>query len=99
MANFDNVTAFLNRLNDSSSPMTFTDSMAFIDTLYALTPTAFQCGNANNAAGENTGSCKIFSFGLLHQLNEPQTLRSFGVVDDLLVKFTEAAQGLWFVEF
>jgi len=32
----------------------------------------------DNAAGENEGSCKIFSFAQLQQLDETQTLNCFG---------------------
>ena len=31
-----------------------------------------------NTAGKNEGSCKIFAFALLHQLDKQQTLNLFG---------------------
>ncbi|MCL1066710.1 HopJ type III effector protein [Shewanella olleyana] len=52
--------------------------MAVIEANYSYTPSAFTNGAQNNAEGENAGSCKVFAFGTLHQLNEQQTLSLFG---------------------
>jgi hypothetical protein len=73
-----NLTQFLNQLNDPSSQVEFNDSIAFIDSFYHFTPTAFCNGNVENTAEQNHGSCKILSFGKIHQLGEQQTLRCFG---------------------
>jgi len=49
-----------------------------IDAHYTFTPTAFRNGNLQNNAGQNNGSCKIFAFGQLNELNETQVLACFG---------------------
>ena len=55
----------------------FQDFIAFIDENYHFIPTAFKNGNHYNQAGENSGSCKVFSFARLHGLNAAQTLAGF----------------------
>lgn len=69
---------FLQQLRDTPETIQFNDTMAVIDANYHFTPTAFQNGNQFNAAGENSGSCKLFSFAQLHQLSSAQTLHCFG---------------------
>ncbi|MEX1664818.1 HopJ type III effector protein [Zhongshania arctica] len=64
------------KLNQSAQP--FADVMAVIDQEYVFTPTAFTNGEQHSDAGSNNGSCKIFAFGLLHQLSEQATLNAFG---------------------
>ena len=56
----------------------FQDFIAFIDENYHFTPTAFKNGNHFNQAGENNGSCKVFAFAKLEQLNQEETLSLFG---------------------
>lgn len=56
----------------------FNDTIAVITENYIYTPTAFKNGNVENAAGQNEGSCKIFAFAKLNNLNENQTLSLFG---------------------
>jgi hypothetical protein len=69
---------FLQRLNDAPASIAFNDTIAIIDALYDFTPTAFSNGDLHSAAGQNSGSCKIFSFGKLHGLAPQQTLACFG---------------------
>nr|WP_264371791.1 HopJ type III effector protein [Shewanella donghaensis] len=52
--------------------------MALIEAHYEFTPNAFTNGKQVNVAGENSGSCKLFSFAHSHQLTQLQTLRLFG---------------------
>ncbi len=56
--------------------------MAIINQHYQYTPTTFSNGLGDNIvinkAGTNEGSCKIFAFAQLHQLNPAQTLNLFG---------------------
>jgi hypothetical protein len=40
-------------------------------------PTAFENGILHNAAGENSGSCKLFSFAEIQNLSEAATLSCF----------------------
>ncbi|AND64766.1 type III effector [Flavobacterium covae] len=58
--------------------ITFEEVIAHIDANYEFVPTLFKNGNQINQAGENNGSCKIFSFSLLHKLSKEQTLKLFG---------------------
>ena len=69
---------FFIQLSTEPESISFEQSIALIDALYDFTPVAFTNGELQNAVGENTGSCKILAFGLLHKLSEPQTLHLFG---------------------
>ncbi|MDM1764865.1 MULTISPECIES: HopJ type III effector protein [unclassified Acinetobacter] len=55
----------------------FSDVLAFIEAHYNHTPTAFQNGQQHNAATENQGSAKVFSFAKLNDLDQAQTLSLF----------------------
>lgn len=55
----------------------FADVLAFIEARYNYTPTAFQNGQQHNAATENQGSAKVFSFAKLNDLDQAQTLSLF----------------------
>ncbi|TCS36231.1 HopJ type III effector protein [Paucimonas lemoignei] len=81
-----NLDAFLQKLNDSPESIAFTDTMAAIEASYDFTPAAFTNGSLRNEAGQNSGSCKLFAFAQLNQLNEQQTLACFGAYyrDDVL---------------
>ena len=59
-------------------PVDFSTVMAVIDTEYDFSPTAFRNGDQLNEAGSNSGSCKIFAFAALHDLNQQATLNAFG---------------------
>jgi len=70
--------AFLQKLNNEPHAVEFTDTMAMIEALYEFTPTAFKNGDLENTAGQNNGSCKLFSFAKLQGLSQEQTLACFG---------------------
>lgn len=70
--------AFLTRLNTTPDQITFTDTIATVDANYDFTPTAFRNGELENAAGQNSGSCKLLSLAKLHNLSPEQTLQCFG---------------------
>lgn len=55
----------------------FADVISHIEARYTHTPTAFQNGQQHNAATENQGSAKVFSFAKLNDLNPEQTLSLF----------------------
>ena len=55
----------------------FADVIAYIESRYMHTPTAFKNGQQNNAATENQGSAKVFSFAQLNGLDQAQTLSLF----------------------
>lgn len=80
------LSSFLQRLDAAPGSVAFNDTMALIDSLYEFTPTAFTNGALVNDAGQNNGSCKLFSFALLHGLSPQQTLNCFGAYyrDDVL---------------
>ena len=69
---------FLSKLNSSPDTIEFNETMAVIDVNYNYTPTIFTNGTISNQAGENEGSCKLFAFAQLHNLNKLQTLACFG---------------------
>ncbi|MFZ5502922.1 MAG: HopJ type III effector protein [Pseudomonadota bacterium] len=69
---------FLKKLKTAPENATFEAAMAVIDAHYDFTPTAFRNGGSRNEAGQNNGSCKIFSFARLHALTAEQTLHCFG---------------------
>jgi len=72
------ITTFLEKLNTTPKSIEFTDTMAVIEENYLFSETQFFNGEQNNSAGQNSGSCKIFAFSLLHQLSVAQTLACFG---------------------
>lgn len=69
---------FLERIKHSPTTITFTETMGIIDANYAFVPTSFKNGELYNEEGQNSGSCKLFSFALLHGLTQEQTLQCFG---------------------
>jgi hypothetical protein len=69
---------FFDRLVNHPATISFADTMAVIEANYDFTPTAFTNGDTVNAADTNNGSCKIFAFGLLHDMSEAHTLACFG---------------------
>lgn len=80
------ISAFLKKLNEAPDSVAFADTMAAIDGNYQFTPAAFTNGALRNEAGQNSGSCKLFAFALIHELGEQQTLACFGAYyrDDVL---------------
>lgn len=66
------------KIQHSPASITFSEVIAHIDAHYDFTPTRFTNGTAVNEAGQNNGSCKIFSFAKLHGLTQDQTLALFG---------------------
>ena len=69
---------FLQTIKENPETIEFDQTIALIDETYKFVPTAFHNGDLVNEAGQNSGSCKIFAFGQLHNLSEQQTLACFG---------------------
>lgn len=69
---------FLHRLRTRPQSIEFPDTLALINRLYRYVPTGFRNDDLVNEAGRNTGSCKLFAFARLHDLDEPTTLALFG---------------------
>ncbi len=60
-----------------SGEATFSDVISFIEARFEHQPTAFKNGQQANAATENQGSAKVFSFAQLNGLNQADTLSLF----------------------
>jgi hypothetical protein len=75
------LTAFLEKIK-RHEPVSFDETIAVITENYDYQPTAFSNGlgahQVINEAGQNEGSCKIFAFAQLNQLDQQQTLHLFG---------------------
>ncbi|MCM4169655.1 hypothetical protein KCTC52924_02252 [Arenibacter antarcticus] len=69
---------FLIQLKNDPEGISFGDTIQLIDTSYHFEPTAFKNGPLSNEPGQNTGSCKVFSFALHHKLSKEETLACFG---------------------
>lgn len=81
-----NIEQLLDKLHNSPELIEFSEVMACIDENYDFHETAFTNGEQKNASGENSGSCKVFSFAQVHNLDAQQTLALFGQYyrDDVL---------------
>lgn len=77
-----NTEELISQLRNSPDSIAFSDVMATIQSEYHYTPCRFYNGidsdKLTNEAGTNEGSCKIFSFALLNNLNIDETLQCFG---------------------
>lgn len=60
------------------SKVEFSQVIEVIDNEFEFTPTRFKNGDVVNEANQNNGSCKIFSFANLMELDKEQTLACFG---------------------
>ena len=80
----------LQALAKSPATIDFNDVISAINEHYDYTPTPFTNGIGEhkivNEAGKNEGSCRIFYFAKLHNLDKEQTLACFGKYyrDDVL---------------
>ncbi|MCD0467428.1 HopJ type III effector protein [Flavobacterium sp. ENC] len=72
------IQAFLEKLKQTPTAIAFSETIATVEENYNFTPTAFQNGTQHNAAGENSGSCKVFAFAQLQNLTKDETLACFG---------------------
>lgn len=72
---------FLEKIAENSL-VDFADTIAVIAENYHYRPTTFRNGLGEdvlvNMAGTNEGSCKIFAFSQIHQLDKQATLNLFG---------------------
>jgi len=72
------IAQFIHQLTTNPKSISFTDTIAVIEENYNFTPTAFQNGNTHNAAGTNSGSCKLFAFAKAQNFTPEETLACFG---------------------
>lgn len=77
---------YIEKLTTQAETLDFSETLTVIDAYYQFTETAFDNGEQHNEAGQNSGSCKVFSFAQLNQLSEQQTLNMFAQYyrDDVL---------------
>ena len=71
------IETYIASLENGASAIDFALTLAVIDAHYCFAPTGFKNGNVVNRAGENSGSCKVFSFAQLHKLSKDMTLAMF----------------------
>ena len=78
----NSLNTLLEQIKSKPETAEFQDVIDTITEHYDYTPTQFHNGADDDCvtskAGENEGSCKIFAFAQLHQLNDNQTLNCFG---------------------
>ena len=68
----------LEKIKTAPQSIDFKELIAVIDQNYEFEPTSFQNGDTYNEIGQNSGSCKLFSFALLQNLSKSETLACFG---------------------
>lgn len=68
----------IDKIKNIPSEITFQELVSFIDSKYDFTPTKFKNGDFVNEAGQNSGSCKVFSFAHLFNFSKEETLNCFG---------------------
>ena len=80
MANHERITLanFLAQIEQQVEQIEFEQVMQVIKDNYHYEPVTFSNGKLVNEAGTNEGSCKIFYFAQLNNLNQQQTLACFG---------------------
>ncbi|MDO7137173.1 HopJ type III effector protein [Algibacter lectus] len=69
---------FKSTLKNAPETIAFSDTITAIEAKYNFTPTAFKNGELTNAAGENSGSCKLFAFAKNEGFTKEETLACFG---------------------
>ncbi len=72
------VHSLIEKIKTSPEAIEFQEVIAVIDASYQFQPTKFRNGNTVNEAGQNSGSCKVFSFAKLNGLSQEETLACFG---------------------
>ncbi|USD59319.1 HopJ type III effector protein [Vibrio sp. SCSIO 43140] len=77
---------FLELLATQPNDVMFEQTMQVIDEHFEFSPVSFTNGETQNQAGQNNGSCKIFAFAKIKELDEQSTLACFGQYyrDDVL---------------
>jgi hypothetical protein len=70
--------ALLAQIKGNSESISFQAVIETIDESYTFTPTGFKNGYTYNEAGQNNGSCKVFSFAQMNNLSASETLNLFG---------------------
>jgi hypothetical protein len=71
----EHLSTLLKKIKEDSLP--FKEVIAFIETYYQHSPTAFKNGSIQNEATQNQGSAKVFAFAQLNKLDKDDTLQLF----------------------
>ena len=74
-----NLDEFIDKVKTRPRKIEFAETMEIIEANYEFTETAFTNGEVSNSAGVNSGSCKVFSFAKINDLNKEETLALFGI--------------------
>jgi hypothetical protein len=69
---------FAEKIKNGGEVANFAETMKLIDEHYTYFEVPFAVGDVRSAANENTGSAKVFSFGLMTRMDEKSTLKLFG---------------------
>jgi hypothetical protein len=69
---------FANSIKAGTKQVTYQDTIDFLDQHYIYLPVPFKCGDLSYEPGVKTGAAKIFSFALMVNMSEAETLRLFG---------------------
>ncbi len=72
------IASFLEKIKQNPEAIAFTETIAVIEENYDFSSTDFENGKLQNAAGENSGSCKLFAFAQVQNLSQAETLACFG---------------------
>jgi hypothetical protein len=72
------ISHLLEQIRSQPELIQFDRCIEYIDKNYIFSATDFKNGPLHNDRDQNQNSCKIFAFGLINQLTEPQTLACFG---------------------
>ena len=70
--------SIINKIKTNPTALGFKEVIAAIEENYHFTATKFINGEIVNEAGQNSGSCKVFSFAKLQDLSKEETLACFG---------------------
>ncbi|WP_299435459.1 HopJ type III effector protein [uncultured Aquimarina sp.] len=72
------ISEFIKKLRSTPKEILFQETMSVIDAHYIFEKVSFTNGEVINEAGQNSGSCKLFSFAKLQNLTKEETLYCFG---------------------
>ena len=73
-----NIASFLEKVKQTPRAIAFAETIAVVEENYDFVPTTFTNGTQHNEAGQNSGSCKLFTFAKLQNLSQAETLACFG---------------------
>lgn len=66
---------FAEKIKNGGEVNNFAETIKLIDEHYTYFAVPFTCGDLKSPANTNTGSAKVFSFGLMTKMDEKATLR------------------------